>query len=141
MNLAYSRQNRSASVRIPITSPSPKARRIEVRFPDPSCNPYLAFSAMMMAGLDGIQNKIDPGAPLDRDIYAMSAAELKDVPHMPGSLEDALDHLEKHHEFLLRGDVFTRDAIEEWLEYKRSHELNAIRMRPTPYEFTLYYDA
>jgi glutamine synthetase len=140
VNLAYSRQNRSASVRIPITGPSPKTRRIEVRFPDPSCNPYLAFSAMMMAGLDGIQNKIDPGAPLDKDIYALSAAELKDVPHMPGSLEEALDQLEKHHEFLLRGDVFTRDVIDEWLEYKRTHELNAIRMRPTPHEFTLYFD-
>jgi glutamine synthetase len=140
VNLAYSSRNRSASVRIPITGPSPKTRRIEVRFPDPSCNPYLAFSAMMMAGLDGIQNKIDPGDPLDKDIYALSPEELKDVPHMPGSLEDALDHLERDHEFLLRGDVFTKDAIHEWLDYKRTRELNPVRMRPVPYEFHLYFD-
>jgi len=127
-------------VRIPITGPSPKTRRIEVRFPDPSCNPYMAFSAMMMAGLDGIQNKIDPGDPLDKDIYALSPEELKDVPHMPGSLEQALDHLERDHEFLLRGDVFTKDAIHEWLDYKRTKELNPIRMRPTPHEFALYFD-
>jgi glutamine synthetase len=120
VNLAYSSRNRSTSVRIPITGPSPKTRRIEVRFPDPSCNPYLAFSAMMLAGLDGIQNKIDPGDPLDKDIYALSPEELKNVPHMPGSLEDALDALERDHEFLLRGDVFTKDAIFEWLDYKRN---------------------
>jgi glutamine synthetase len=140
VNLAYSSRNRSASVRIPITGPSPKTRRIEVRFPDPSCNPYLAFSAMMMAGLDGVQNKIDPGDPLDKDIYALSPEELKDVPHMPGSLEEALDTLERDHEYLLRGDVFTKDAIHEWLDFKRSKELNPIRMRPTPYEFFLYFD-
>jgi glutamine synthetase len=140
VNLAYSSRNRSASVRIPITGPSPKTRRIEVRFPDPSCNPYLAFSAMMMAGIDGIQNKIDPGDPLDKDIYSLSPEELKDVPHMPGSLEQALDHLERDHEFLLRGDVFTKDAIHEWLDYKRTKELNPIRMRPTPHEFALYFD-
>jgi glutamine synthetase len=140
VNLAYSSRNRSASVRIPITGPSPKTRRIEVRFPDPSANPYLAFSAMLMAGLDGIQNKIHPGDPLDKDIYALSPEELKDVPHMPGSLEEALDALEKDHEFLLRGDVFTKDAIHEWLDYKRTRELNPIRMRPTPHEFFLYYD-
>jgi glutamine synthetase len=140
VNLAYSSRNRSASVRIPITGPSPKTRRIEVRFPDPSCNPYLAFSAMLMAGLDGIQNKIDPGDPLDKDIYALSPEELKDVPQMPVSLEDALDTLESKHEFLLRGDVFTKDAILEWIDFKRNKELNPIRMRPTPYEFFLYYD-
>jgi glutamine synthetase len=140
VNLAYSSRNRSASVRIPITGPNPKTRRIEVRFPDPSCNPYLAFSAMLMAGIDGIQNKINPGDPLDKDIYALSPEELKDVPQMPGSLDQALDTLEKDHEFLLRGDVFTKDAIHEWLDFKRNKELNPIRMRPTPYEFFLYYD-
>ena len=140
VNLAYSSRNRSASVRIPITGPSPKTRRIEVRFPDPSCNPYLAFSAMLLAGLDGIQNKIDPGDPLDKDIYALSSEELKSVPHMPSSLEEALDAMEADHEYLLRGDVFTKDAISEWLDYKRTKELNPIRMRPTPHEFTLYYD-
>jgi glutamine synthetase len=140
VNLAYSSRNRSASVRIPITGPNPKTRRIEVRFPDPSCNPYLAFSAMLMAGLDGIQNKINPGDPMDKDIYSLSPEELKDVPQMPGSLEEALATLERDHEFLLRGDVFTRDALHEWLEFKRTKELNPIRMRPTPYEFYLYFD-
>jgi glutamine synthetase len=140
VNLAYSSRNRSASVRIPITGPNPKTRRIEVRFPDPSCNPYLAFSAMLMAGLDGVQNKINPGDPMDKDIYALSPEELKDVPQMPGSLDEALDTLERDHEFLLRGDVFTKDAIHEWLEFKRTKELNPIRMRPTPYEFYLYFD-
>jgi glutamine synthetase len=140
VNLAYSSRNRSASVRIPITGPNPKTRRIEVRFPDPSCNPYLAFSAMLMAGLDGVQNKINPGDPMDKDIYALSPEELKDVPQMPGSLEQALDTLERDHEFLLRGDVFTKDAIHEWLDFKRNKELNPIRMRPTPYEFYLYFD-
>ncbi|MBK6694527.1 MAG: type I glutamate--ammonia ligase [Myxococcales bacterium] len=140
VNLAYSSRNRSASIRIPISGPSPKARRIEVRFPDPSCNPYLAFSAMLMAGLDGVQNKIHPGEPMDKDIYALSPEELKDIPQMPGGLEDALGALERDHEFLLRGDVFTRDAVHEWLDYKRTKELNPIRMRPTPHEFFLYYD-
>ena len=140
VNLAYSSRNRSASVRIPITGPSPKTRRIEVRFPDPSCNPYLAFSAMLMAGLDGIQNKIDPGDPMDKDIYALSPEELKDIPHMPGSLEEALLALKKDSEFLLRGDMFTKDSLGEWVDYKRSKELNPVRMRPTPHEFFLYYD-
>jgi glutamine synthetase len=141
VNLAYSSRNRSASIRIPVAGVnSPKARRIEVRFPDPSCNPYLAFAAMMMAGLDGIQNKIDPGDPLDKDIYALSPEELAEVPHMPGSLEEALGNLEKDHEFLLRGDVFTKDVIATWLEYKRDRELNQVRLRPVPYEFFLYYD-
>jgi glutamine synthetase len=140
VNLAYSSRNRSASVRIPITGPNPKTRRIEVRFPDPSCNPYLAFSAMLMAGLDGIQSKANPGDPLDKDIYALSPEELKEVPHMPGSLEESLEALEKDHEYLLRGDVFTKDALHEWLEFKRNKELNPVRMRPTPYEFYLYYD-
>jgi glutamine synthetase len=141
VNLAYSSRNRSAAIRIPVAGiTSPKARRIEVRFPDPSCNPYLAFAAMTMAGLDGIQNKIDPGDPLDKDIYSLSPQELAEVPHMPGSLEEALDALEKDHEFLLRGDVFTKDVISTWIEYKKDRELNQVRLRPVPYEFFLYYD-
>jgi len=121
-------------------SPSPKAKRIEVRFPDPTCNGYLAFAAMMMAGLDGIQKKLNPGDPLDKDIYALSPEELSTVPHMPGSLEEALEALDKDHEYLLRGDVFTKDALHEWLDYKKTKELNPIRMRPTPHEFFLYFD-
>jgi glutamine synthetase len=140
VNLAYSSRNRSASVRISTYSPSPKARRIEVRFPDPTCNPYLAFPAMMMAGLDGIQNKITPGAPLDKDIYALSPEELKAVPNVCGSLGDALDALEADHEYLLKGDVFTKDVIEMWLDYKRENEVNEERRYPTPIEYKLYYD-
>ncbi|KYF86808.1 type I glutamate--ammonia ligase [Sorangium sp. So ce388] len=141
VNLAYSSRNRSASIRIPLPpGNSPKGRRIEVRFPDASCNPYLAFAAMMMAGLDGIQNRIDPGDPLDKDIYALSPEELKEVPHMPGSLDEALSALERDHEFLLRGDVFTRDILKTWLDYKREREVDAIRLRPVPHEFFLYYD-
>ncbi len=141
VNLAYSSRNRSASIRIPVLAGnSPKARRIEVRFPDPSCNPYLAFAAMMMAGLDGVQNRIDPGDPLDKDIYALSPEELKEVPHMPGSLDEALDTLERDHEFLLKGDVFTRDLLKTWIDIKREKEVDAIRLRPVPYEFYLYYD-
>jgi len=140
VNLAYSSRNRSAAIRISTYSPSPKARRLELRFPDPSCNPYLAFAAMMMAGLDGVQKKIDPGDPLDKDIYALSPEELKDVARMPASLEEALDALEADHEFLLKGDVFTRDLIDMWLDYKREQEVQAMRLRPTPYEFFLYYD-
>ena len=122
MNLAYSSRNRSASVRIPMYSASPKLKRLEVRFPDPSCNGYLAFSALLMAALDGIENRIDPGEPLDRDIYAMSPEELANVPSTPGSLDAALDALEKDHEFLLKGDVFTEDVIQTWIEYKRLNE-------------------
>ncbi|HMJ15418.1 MAG TPA: type I glutamate--ammonia ligase [Polyangiaceae bacterium] len=140
VNLAYSSRNRSAAIRISTYSASPKSRRIEVRFPDPSCNPYVAFPAMMMAGLDGIQNKIDPGDPLDKDIYSLSPEELKDVPRMPASLEDSLDALERDHQFLLKGDVFTRDAIEMWLDYKREREVQQSRLHPTPLEFHLYYD-
>ena len=121
-------------------SPRPKAKRIEVRFPDPACNPYLAFAAMLMAGLDGIENKIDPGEPLDKDIYALSPEELKDVPTMPGCLDEALDALEADHEFLLKGDVFTEDVIETWIEYKRANEVDAGRLRPHPHEFELYFD-
>ncbi|MGZ5967684.1 MAG: glutamine synthetase, partial [Polyangiales bacterium] len=141
VNLAYSSRNRSASVRIPITGPNPKTRRIEVRFPDPSCNPYLAFSAMMMAGLDGIQNKIHPGDPMDKNIYALSPEERKDVPSMPGSLAESLDALERDHAFLLKGDVFTKDVIETWVEYKRETEIGPVQLRPSPYEFYLYFDA
>ena len=140
VNLAYSSRNRSASVRVPMYSPSPKAKRVEVRFPDPSCNGYLAFAAMLLAGLDGIQNKIDPGEPLDKDIYALGPEELKNVPSLPGSLEDSLDALEKDQDFLLKGDVFTQDAIDMWLEYKREKEVNQMRLRPHPYEFGLYFD-
>jgi glutamine synthetase len=121
-------------------SPSPKAKRIEFRTPDPSCNGYLAFSAILMAALDGIENRIDPGEPLDKDIYGLSPEELAEVPSTPGSLEEALDALEANHEFLLKGDVFTPDVIEMWLEYKRLNEVDAIRMRPHPYEFFLYFD-
>ena len=140
INLAYSSRNRSASIRIPMYSPSPKAKRIEVRFPDPSCNGYLAFAAMLMAGLDGIQNKIDPGQPLDKDIYGLSPEELSKVPSAAGSLEEALDALKKDHAFLLKGDVFTKDVIDMWLEYKKEKEADPVRLRPVPHEFYLYYD-
>jgi glutamine synthetase len=140
VNLAYSSRNRSAGVRIPMYSPSPKAKRIEVRFPDPSCNGYLAFAAMLMAGLDGIENKIDPGEPLDKDIYELGPEELAHVPSAPGSLEEALKALEKDHDFLLKGDAFTQDAIDVWLRYKRTKEVDELRLRPHPYEFALYYD-
>ena len=141
VNLAYSSRNRSAGVRIPMYSPSPKAKRIEVRFPDPSCNGYMAFAAMLMAGLDGIERRLDPGDPLDKDIYALTPEELKDVPSVPGSLSDALDALDEDHEFLLKGDVFTEDVIETWIEYKRTKEVDPLRLRPHPYEFALYYDS
>jgi glutamine synthetase len=140
VNLAYSSRNRSAGIRIPMYSPSPKTKRIEVRFPDCSCNGYLAFAAMLMAGLDGIQNKIDAGSPLDKDIYELGPEELKDVPSVPGSLDGALTALENDHEFLLRGDVFTQDAIDVWIDYKRKREVDPVRLRPHPYEFVLYYD-
>jgi glutamine synthetase len=140
VNLAYSSRNRSAAVRIPMYSPSPKAKRIEVRFPDPACNAYIAFAAMLMAGLDGVENRLDPGEPLDKDIYALSPAELSKVPSVPGSLEGALNALENDHEFLTKGDVFTQDVIETWLEYKRGKEIDPVRLRPHPYEFKLYFD-
>jgi glutamine synthetase len=140
VNLAYSQRNRSASVRIPMYSPNPKAKRLEFRCPDPSCNPYLSFSALLMAAIDGIQNKIDPGEPLDKDIYDLSPEELAKVPTTPGSLEGALDALEADHDFLLRGDVFTPDVLETWIRYKRINEVDAVRLRPHPYEFCLYFD-
>ena len=140
VNLAYSSRNRSAAIRIPMYSMSPKAKRIEVRFPDPSCNPYLAFAAMAMAGIDGIENKIHPGDPLDKNIYALSAEERKNVPEMPGSLDEALGHIEADKDFLLKGDVFTEDVIESWVAYKREAEVDAVRLRPHPHEFELYFD-
>src|SRR5579862_224197 len=140
VNLAYSRRNRSAACRIPMYSIAPKAKRVEFRPPDPSCNPYLAFAAMLMAGLDGIENKMDPGLPLDKDIYEMDPEELSNIPSMPGSLEDALDALQHDYEFLLKGDVFTQELLRTYVDYKRSKEVDAIRLRPHPYEFALYYD-
>jgi len=142
INLAYSSRNRSAAIRIPVAGVnSAGGRRIEVRFPDPSCNPYLAFAAMLMAGIDGIQNRTDPGDPRDKDIYSLSPEELKHVPKLPGTLDEALAALEQDHEFLLRGDVFTRDIIETWIRYKREREISEVRARPVPYEFYLYYDS
>jgi glutamine synthetase len=140
VNLAYSSRNRSASIRIPIGGSSPKAKRLEFRCPDPTANPYLAFAVMMMAGLDGIQNKLDPGKPLDKDIYALAPEELKDVPKAPGSLDESLKALERDHAFLLKGDVFTSDVIQTWIDYKRENEVDALRLRPHPYEFALYFD-
>ena len=140
VNLAYSSRNRSAAVRIPMYSTSPKAKRIEFRTPDPSCNGYLAFSAMLMAVIDGIENKIDPGDPLDKDIYGLPPEELAEIPSAPGSLEEALAALEADHEFLLKGDVFTQDALDMWIEYKTDNEINPVKLRPHPHEFFLYFD-
>ncbi len=140
INLVYSSRNRSASVRIPMYSASPKAKRIEFRTPDPTCNGYLAFAAMLMAGLDGIENRIDPGEPLDKNIYGLSPEEKAGIPGLPGSLGEALDNLEKDHDWLLKGDVFTPDLIEMWIAYKREAEVDAINTRPHPYEFFLYFD-
>lgn len=140
VNLAYSSRNRSAAVRIPMYYTSEKAKRIEFRCPDPSCNPYLGFSAILMAVMDGIQNKIDPGDSLDKDIYDLPPEELAKVPHTPGSLRDALNALEADHDYLLKGDVFTSDVIETWIEYKMVNEVQALDLRPHPWEFALYYD-
>jgi len=140
VNLAYSQRNRSAAVRIPTYSPNPKTKRLEFRCPDPSCNPYLAFSAILMAVIDGIQNKIDPGAPLDKDMYDLSPEELENVPQTPGSLEESLAGLQVDHEFLLRGDVFTPDVIDTWIWYKTAREVDELRLRPHPYEFCMYAD-
>jgi glutamine synthetase len=140
VNLVYSQRNRSAAARIPVYTQKPEAKRVEFRSPDPSCNPYLAFAAMLMAGLDGVVNKIDPGEPLDVDLYDLSPEEAAKVQQVPGSLDEVLDALEGDNEFLLRGDVFTPDLIETWLDYKRTKELDEIRLRPHPYEFALYYD-
>jgi glutamine synthetase len=140
VNLAYSGRNRSAAIRIPAAAKEPKAARIEFRTPDPSANPYLAFAALLLAGLDGIERKLDPGPPLDKDIYSLSPEELADVPSAPGSLEGALAALERDHEFLLRGDVFNHDLVRTWIDYKRSQELAEVGMRPHPHEFALYFD-
>jgi len=141
VNLAYSQRNRSASCRIPMYSASPKTKRIEFRCPDPTCNPYLAFAAILLAAIDGIQNKLNPGPPLDRDIYDLPPEELAKVPKAPGSLDEALAALERDHDFLLRGDVFTEDVIATWIRFKREKEIQPMRLRPHPYEFCLYYDA
>ncbi len=140
VNLAYSQRNRSAALRLPMYSMNPKAKRIEIRYPDASCNPYLAFSALLMAGLDGIENKIDPGDPLDKDIYDLPPEELANVPVMPGSLEEAISELDKDHEFLLKGDVFTEDVLKTWVDWKINNDVAAIRQRPHPWEFAMYYD-
>ena len=140
VNLAYSRRNRSAAIRIPMYSSSPRAKRIEFRPPDPSCNPYIAYAAMLMAGLDGIENRMDPGEPLDKDIYGLSPRELKNVPSLPGSLEESLKALEKDHDFLMKNDVFTEDVVQTWIEYKIEKEIQPQRLRPTPSEFSLYFD-
>jgi len=140
VNLVYSQRNRSAACRIPLYSRSPKAKRVEFRVPDPSCNPYLAFSAMLMAGLDGVRNKIEPAGPLDKDLYDLPPAELAEIPQVPASLDEALAALEADHGFMLEGDVFTPDVIETWIEYKREKEVDAVRLRPHPWEFALYYD-
>ncbi len=140
INLVYSQRNRSACVRIPVYSPSEKAKRIEFRTPDPSCNPYFAFAAMLMAGLDGIAKKTEPREPVDKNLYDLPPEEAKNIRSVVGSLDAALDALEADHEFLLEGEVFTQDLIETWIAYKREREVDAIRLRPHPYEFALYYD-
>ncbi len=140
VNIAYSARNRSACCRIPMYSPNPKTKRVEFRVPDPSCNPYMAFAALLMAGVDGIQNKIDPGEPMDKDLYDLPPEEKAKVPQVPGSLGEALDALKADHDFLTRGDVFTADVLKTWIEYKRVKEVEAVNLRPHPYEFVLYFD-
>ncbi len=140
VNLAWSMRNRSAACRIPMYSESPKAKRVEFRCPDASSNPYLAFAAMLMAGLDGIRNRIDPGEPVDKNIYDLPPEEAAAIGKVPGQLSEAIDALERDHDFLMEGDVFTADFIEAYIDYKRSNELDPIRLRPHPYEFVLYYD-
>ena len=140
VNLVYSQRNRSASCRIPLAQRSPKAKRVEFRCPDASSNPYLAFSAMLLAGLDGVLNKIEPPDPVDKDLYDLPPEELALVPQVPASLDDALAALAADHAFLTAGGVFTDDLIETYVEYKQANEIDAIRLRPHPYEFALYYD-
>lgn len=140
INLIYSQRNRSACVRIPMYSASEKAKRIELRFPDPSCNPYLAFPAMLMAGLDGIENRIEPPVPIDKDLYELEHEEKAKIKSTPGSLEEVINALEKDHGYLLKGDVFTEDLIDMWIDYKRKKEIDIVRLRPHPAEFALYYD-
>ncbi|MEM2944258.1 MAG: type I glutamate--ammonia ligase [Methanomassiliicoccales archaeon] len=140
VNLVYSQRNRSAAIRIPVSSQNPKSKRIEYRPPDPSCNPYLAFAAILMAGIDGIERRIDPGEPLDVDIFELSKEKAKKIRTVPGSLDDALNALANDHEFLLKGGVFTKDLIDTWIDYKLRKEYDQVRLRPHPYEFVLYYD-
>jgi glutamine synthetase len=140
VNLVYSQRNRSAACRIPITGANAKAKRVEFRVPDPSCNPYLAFAAMMLAGVDGIKNKIEPPTPIDKDLYELPPDEAKSVPQVPSSLDAVLENLEADHEYLLEGNVFTPDVIETWVDYKRANEVDPIRLRPHPHEFAMYYD-
>jgi glutamine synthetase len=140
VNLAMSQRNRSAAARIPMYSDAPAARRVEFRCPDPSANAYLAFAAMLMAGLDGIASRADPGAPLDRNIYELPPEEARKIAKVPGSLDESLRALEKDHDFLMAGEVFTDDVIETWLEYKWEHEVDPVRLRPHPWEFQLYFD-
>ncbi|MEK7281482.1 MAG: type I glutamate--ammonia ligase, partial [Chloroflexota bacterium] len=140
VNLVYSQRNRSAAIRIPMYSANPKTKRIEFRCPDPSCNPYLAFAAILMAGMDGIQRELDPGQPMDKDIYELPKEELAHVKTVPGSLDQVLLALEEDHDFLLQGNVFTTDLIETWIKYKRQREIDPVRLRPHPHEFYLYYD-
>jgi glutamine synthetase len=140
VNLVYSQRNRSACTRIPVTGSNAKAKRVEFRVPDPSCNPYLAFSAMMMAGLDGVKNKMEPPAPIDKDLYDLPPEEWGSVKQVPGSLPDVLDSLEADNEFLTAGGVFTPDLISTWIDYKRTNEIDPVRLRPTPHEFAMYYD-
>jgi glutamine synthetase len=140
IKLVYSQRNRSACVRIPLGSKSQAAKRIEFRTPDPSCNPYLAFSAMLMAGIDGIKNKIEPPDPIDKDLYDLPPEEHAAVKQVPGSLLEVLSELEADHQWLLEGGVFTQDVSDTWIEYKRLEEHDAVALRPHPYEFGLYYD-
>ncbi|RMF90539.1 MAG: type I glutamate--ammonia ligase [Nitrospinota bacterium] len=141
INLAYSQRNRSACCRIPVYSKSPRAKRVEFRPPDPTANPYLCFAALLMAGLDGIQNRLDPGEPMEKDLYELPPEEAAQIESTPGSLAKVLDVLESNHDFLLRGDVFTPDLIETWIAYKRENEVDPVAIRPHPYEFYLYFDA
>jgi glutamine synthetase len=140
VNLVYSARNRSAAVRIPVYTDNPKTKRLEFRPPDNACNPYLGFAAMLMAGLDGVEKQIDPGAPLDKNTYELTPEEAATIRTVPGSLEESLNALEEDHEFLLRGGVFTKDVLETWVAYKRTVEIDAMRLRPHPYEFHLYFD-
>ena len=140
VNLVYSQRNRSACVRIPITGSNPKAKRIEFRCPDPSANPYLAFSALLLAGIDGIKNKIEPPAPIDKDLYELPPDEAASIAQVPGTLPEVLDALERDNEYLQEGGVFTEDLITTWVDYKRLNEIDPVRLRPTPHEFAMYYD-
>ena len=140
VNMVYSARNRSAAIRIPVTGSSAKAKRLEFRAPDPSANPYLAFAAQLMAGIDGIRNRIEPPEPIDKDLYELPPEEHAEIKTLPASLEDALDALERDHDFLTEGDVFPEDLIETWIAYKREFEVEPFRLRPHPYEFELYYD-